>query len=388
MKRHKYQWMISGLIILVALAIGIAIYNTYSPRSTSSVSTAVVKDHYKIWKKAYLLGNKQQEFVKTNNKNSKDQTLSEAQGYGMLITVMAAQQGFGSQKTFNQLTRYYVRHQISSDNPLMAWRQNHKGIAMTSTKEEKTSATDGDLDIAYALILADERWGSKGEIKYNRLAKKLLTTIKKKEINPTTKLPKVGDWATGPKSATVVRTSDLMTAYFRKFASYTNDGSWTKVAQNSQIVLKKLSDQQETGLMADFVTVTGSKLKTGKIGAKEVASEHDNQYGFNACRVPWRVAYDYQIYHSQSSKQIARKMCRFFADQKQITAIYKLNGDPVEDYTNAAFTTPVAYAAQVVANPELKVRYTKVLTGKMSTKDYYPATIQMATLLASSSIGK
>jgi len=186
----------------------------------------------------------------------------------------------------------------------------------------------------------------------------------------------------------VVRTSDLMTAYFRKFASYTNDGSWTKVAQNSQIVLKKLSDQQETGLMADFVTVTGSKLKTGKIGAKEVASEHDNQYGFNACRVPWRVAYDYQIYHSQSSKQIARKMCRFFADQKQITAIYKLNGDPVEDYTNAAFTTPVAYAAQVVANPELKVRYTKVLTGKMSTKDYYPATIQMATLLASSSIGK
>ncbi|WP_338216075.1 glycosyl hydrolase family 8 [Companilactobacillus muriivasis] len=388
MKRHKYQWMISGLILLVAFAIGIAVYNTYSPRSTSSVSTAVVKSHYKIWKKAYLRGNQQQKFVKTNNKGSKDQTLSEAQGYGMLITVMAAQQGFGSQKTFNQLTRYYVRHQISSDNPLMAWRQNHKGIVMTSTKEEKTSATDGDLDIAYALILADERWGSKGEVKYNRLADKLLAAIKKKEINPTTKLPKVGDWATGQKSATLVRTSDLMTAYFRKFASYTNDGSWTKVAQNSQIVLKKLSDQQATGLMADFVTITGTKLKTGKIGTKEVASEHDNQYGFNACRVPWRVAYDYQIYHSQSSKRIVKKMCRFFADQKKITAIYKLNGEPVEKYTNDAFTTPVAYAGQVVANPELKARYAQILTGKMSTKDYYPATIQMATLLASSSIGK
>ncbi|MFC6177414.1 glycosyl hydrolase family 8 [Companilactobacillus huachuanensis] len=387
MRHHKYQWLISGLIILVAFAIGIAVYNTYSPRSTSNVSTTVVKEHYQTWTKAYLRGNKQQKFVKTN-KGTKDQTLSEAQGYGMLITVMAAQQGFGSQKTFNQLTRYYMRHEISSQNPLMAWRQNHKGIAMVSTKAEKTSATDGDLDIAYALILADERWGSKGELKYNQLAKRLLSAIKSKEINSTTKLPKVGDWATGPKSATVVRTSDLMTAYFRKFASYTNDGSWTKVAQNSQILLKKLSNQQGTGLMADFVTVRSSQLKTGTIGSKEVASEHDNQYGFNACRIPWRVAYDYQLYHSQTSKQIVRKMCRFFADQKQITAIYTLSGKPVESYSNAAFTTPIVYAAQVVGNPELKSRYIQVLTGKMSKTEYYPATIQMATLLASSNIGK
>jgi len=387
MKRQKFQWLLSGLIILVAIAIGVAIYSTYTPAHTSSVSTKIVKQRYRTWEKDYLRGNSQQKFVKTNS-GTTDQTLSEAQGYGMLITVMAAKQGFGSQKTFDQLTRYYLNHQISSQNPLMAWRQNGQDIAMVSNKAEKTSATDGDLDIAYALVLADERWGSKGEVKYNRLADKLLAAIKKKEINPTTKLPKVGDWATGQKSATLVRTSDLMTAYFRKFASYTNDGSWTKVAQNSQTVLKKLSDQQSTGLMADFVTVTGTKLRTGKIGTKEVASEHDNQYGFNACRVPWRVAYDYQIYHSQSSKKIVKKMCRFFADQKKITAIYKLNGDPVEKYTNDAFTTPVAYAGQVIANPELKARYAKVLTGKMSTKDYYPATIQMATLLASGSIGK
>lgn len=386
-KNHKYQWLIGGLIILVAFAIGTAIYNTYAPQSASSVSAATIKEHYQVWIKDYLRGNQREKFVKTNA-GKKNQTLSEAQGYGMLISVMAAQQGFGSQKTFNQLTRYYLAHQISSDNPLMAWRQKQKGSQMVSTTAEKTSATDGDLDIAYALILADEKWGSKGDLNYNQLANNLLRAIQKQEINPTTNLPKVGNWATAANSVNLVRTSDLMTAYFRKFASYTQDGSWTKVAQNSQNTLKKLSDQQKTGLMADFVTVSGVDLTTGSVKANQIASEHDNQYGFNACRIPWRVAYDYQLNHSQVSKRIVEKMCDFFTDKKEITAVYTLKGQAVEKYTNAAFTTPVAYAAQVLSDTTLKNRYTSDLTATISAKDYYPATVQMATLLASGSIGK
>lgn len=190
MKKHKYQWLLSGLIILVAFAIGTAIYNTQSPQSTSNVSTATIKSRYHTWKKAYLKGSGQQRYVKTNTGN-KVQTLSEAQGYGMLITVMAAKQGFGSQKSFDQLTRYYLAHRISADNPLMSWRQNQKNGKMVSTKAEQTSATDGDLDIAYALILADEKWGSKGDLKYNQLANRLLNAIKKHEINPTTNLPRL-----------------------------------------------------------------------------------------------------------------------------------------------------------------------------------------------------
>ena len=387
MKEHKYQWLLSGLIILVAFAIGTAIYNTQSPQSTSNVSTATIKSRYRTWKKAYLKGSGQQRYVKTNTAK-KAQTLSEAQGYGMLITVMAAKQGFGSQKSFDQLTRYYLAHQISTDNPLMSWRQNQKDGKMLSTKAEQTSATDGDLDIAYALILADEKWGSKGDLKYNQLANQLLSAIKKYEINPTTNLPRVGDWATASKSADLVRTSDLMTAYFRKFASYTKDGSWTRVVQSSQNALKKLSNQHKTGLMADFVTVKGKQLKLGSVKANQVASQYDAQYGFNACRIPWRVAYDYQLNHSQTSKAIAQKMCDFFASKKKITAVYTLNGNAVENYTNIAFTAPVAYASQVLSDQKLKHNYTKDLTAEIPTNNYYPATIQMLMLLASGSIGQ
>jgi len=383
MKRQKFQWLLSGLIILVAIAIGVAIYSTYTPAHTSSVSTKIVKQRYRTWEKDYLRGNSQQKFVKTNS-GTTDQTLSEAQGYGMLITVMAAKQGFGSQKTFDQLTRYYLNHQISSQNPLMAWRQTGQGIAMVSNKAEKTSATDGDLDIAYALILADEQWGSSGKIKYNKLAKKLLKSIKKHEINSTTKLPKVGDWAINSDSSKLVRTSDLMTAYFRKFARFTGDGSWIIVAQNSQKTLRNLSNQEKTGLMSDFVTVSGSRLKTGHVKANQVASKYDNQYGFNACRIPWRVAYDYQLNRSRTSKQVLLKMNKFFMAKDKITAVYDLDGKAVESYSNEAFSAPVAYAAEVVGNRTLKNRYQKSLTSELPVQNYYPATVQMAVMLAAS----
>ncbi|MCF7522424.1 glycosyl hydrolase family 8 [Levilactobacillus brevis] len=56
--------------------------------------------------------------------------------------------------------KYYRAHRISSSLPLMQWKQTKRAGKMTSVGSEKNSATDGDLDIAYALILADKKWGA------------------------------------------------------------------------------------------------------------------------------------------------------------------------------------------------------------------------------------
>lgn len=387
-KRHKYQWLLGGLIILVAFAVGSAIYSTQKQAGTSKVSETTIAQRYQSWQKAYLVKTaKNQQFVRTTSQG-KVQTLSEAQGYGMLITVMAAKQGQSTHKAFDQLTRYYLAHRISATKPLMAWRQTQQNGQMTSTTAEQTSATDGDLDIAYALILADEQWQSTGSLNYGRLATKLLAAIKDHELNSTTKLPLVGDWATAGATRNLVRPSDLITAYFRKFASYTGDGSWTKVAQNSQSTLQKLSGQTSTGLMADFVTVTGTTLKTGTVTANQVSSSHDAQYGFNACRIPWRVAYDYQLSKSKTSQQMVQKMLRFFVKQSKVTAVYTLAGKPVEKYQNQAFTAPIAYASQVLSNQVMTQRYVPLLTAKIPQHDYYPATVQMLMLVMSGALGK
>ncbi|RRK10280.1 endoglucanase [Lactiplantibacillus garii] len=386
MKKH-WQWLLGGLIILITFTIGTVIFLTQRPTATTTVNKAMVARHYRVWQRMYLRGDRRAKFVVTSDHEEHTQTLSEAQGYGMLIAVLAAQQGLGKQKTFDQLTRYYLDHRLGADNPLMAWRQReNRDGRMVSTGSEKSSATDGDLDIAYALILADEQWGSGGKLNYGQLARTLIAAIAQREINPVTRLPRVGDWATDAQTNDLVRSSDLITAYYRKFARYTRDGSWTQVAQNSQAVLKGLSGQHQTGLMADFVTVRGGDLQLGTVKPKQVDSEYDDRYGFNACRVPWRVAYDYQLNHSKVSYDVVTKMLGFFKHCKRQGTVHSLAGKPLEKYNSAAFTTPIAYAAEVVGNKQLSQRYAPELNGSLLKQGYYPATIHMVTLLTSGTI--
>lgn len=386
MKHQLIQWLIGGCLLILAGVGGWAIYQAHRPQDDQvRLNDDVVRTHYREWQREHLVVADKMKFVATNKDHSR--TLSEAQGYGMLITVMASGHGLATRRAFDDLTQYYLENRISAKNPLMAWRQTNKTGLMRSTAAEQTSATDGDLDIAYALILADERWGSNGSFDYQALAQQLIQAIKRREIDPTTQLPRVGDWATTGNSRHLIRTSDLMTAYFRKFASFTGDQSWSQVATNSQTVLRKLSQEHETGLMADFVTVRGERLEIGQVKPNQVATATDADYGYNACRVPWRTAYDYRLSKSRISRAVTEKMLRFFDQQTEITAVYKVTGQPVEQTINLAFTAPIAYAARELGNRRLIQRCTPLLVGPNDGAHYYPATLQMLMVLLSSEAG-
>lgn len=361
---------------------GLSVWKTRQVETTAAKTAATnVTNRYQEWQKAYLAGSSSQKYVKTNNGSGSTQTLSEAQGYGMLATVYAAKKGLSTQTTFDQLTSYYLAHRISSSTPLMAWRQTMTDGKMVSSKTEQNSATDGDLDIAYALILADQQWGSKGSINYQSLAKKLIAAIKKDELNQTTHLPKVGNWATTSTTENVVRTSDLITLYFKKFASYTGDKSWQTVASQSQRTLVKLSNQHQSGLMADFVTISGTDLTVTAVKPQQVATNYDADYAYNACRVPWRLAASYKASPDATTKKVLTKMLTFFAKKSKITAVYTLDGKAVNSYTNLAFTTPVYYAAKIMGNTTLTTKYNGVLAKTITSNNYYPETIQLLMLL-------
>jgi hypothetical protein len=92
-------------------------------------------------------------------------TVSEAHGYGMLITVMMADVDPDAQKIFDGMVAFFKDHPASSGPGLMAWDQV-KGCG--NGPDGDVSATDGDLDIGYALLLADRKWGSLGAVNYAR----------------------------------------------------------------------------------------------------------------------------------------------------------------------------------------------------------------------------
>lgn len=179
------------------------------------------KTTYQQWQAAYVKESDEGNFVKTNPGKKNSISLSEGHGYGMLITLQAAKRGWASEDDFNDFYRYYKNFQISKDNPLMSWRQTFKSD--DEPTKETTNATDGDLDIAYALIEASKQWPD-SQTDYNRAAKQLLLAIKTRNYNSTNKLLTVGDWATKDSEFyDLIRPSDIIPSYFDTFAAFSGD---------------------------------------------------------------------------------------------------------------------------------------------------------------------
>src|SRR5574341_1399212 len=147
----KYFFVI---VILVSYA-GLVIF------SISSNKEALQKDNYWDWYRSYVSQSTKGAFVNTGTKQDPI-ALSESQGYGMLITILAAQKGYIKEDQFMRLFHYYQANRISKTNTLMKWKQEKIKDGWSSV--DQNNATDGDLDIAYALIQAPSACSSSSSV--------------------------------------------------------------------------------------------------------------------------------------------------------------------------------------------------------------------------------
>ncbi|OFI48746.1 hypothetical protein BG261_06360 [Floricoccus tropicus] len=301
-------------------------------------------------------------------------TVSEAQGYGMLIEIDASKKGWSKQENFDKLTEYYKAHTISENNDLMAWKQTEdvNSTSMVTSDENNTSATDGDLDIAYALFEADELWGSEGNYNYKEIANSILNDLLKYNYQSSNNLLLVGDWARSTEDKnSLVRTSDLIVPYYQYFYKKTGIDTWKLIAEKSIKVLNDLSLKTDTGLMPDFIQVYGDDVQIAN--GRVLESEHDGDYYWNANRVPLRLAGT-----GAELTQTKEKLLAFFAERKTISAGYRLNGQDLVDYSSTAFTSPVAVLANYEdSGSNLAVKSKNETLKNALGSSYYADTLQV-----------
>src|SRR6185295_455732 len=96
------------------------------------------------------------------------------------------------------------------DTQLMGWYQK-TNAAGTIVIGESYNATDGDLDIAYSLLLADKQWGSTGTIHYLAEATNVIAACLLTDINRTQWSVMRGDTGQSDQST---RTSDFLLEHF------------------------------------------------------------------------------------------------------------------------------------------------------------------------------
>ncbi|ASQ95508.1 glycosyl hydrolase family 8 [Streptomyces sp. 11-1-2] len=321
---------------------------TLRPSGDPAAADRQVLEHYRRWKAFFLrsgdeVGGRGRCAVFTPD--AAHPFVAEAQGYGLVITALMAGADHDAHALFDGILRHVLAHPSVNHPELHAAQQDAGGRDVGG----RDSATDGDLDIAYGLLLADRQWGG-GHGDYKALALRRIDAVMEREVHPGTRLTKLGDWSSG-RFDEVSRTSDWMPDHFRAFRAATGDPRWDEVldAHLSLAGALRTRHAPATGLLPDFVVDTTSGDPRPAPG-KVLESPHDGDYHWNACRVPWRLGADAVTSGDTRTRAAARGLSRWArtatgGDPGGIRSGYRLDGTAYGDAGSPAFFAPFAVAA-------------------------------------------
>ncbi|MDB5008971.1 MAG: hypothetical protein JWP45_3364 [Mucilaginibacter sp.] len=345
-----------------------------------------VGDFYTEWKKRFIKSAGNNESYVWFENVGKKQCVSEGQGYGMILNVLMAGFDQSAKTTYDKLYNYYRLHPGSKSRNLMAWAQNADGKDI-----DKTSATDGDMDIAYSLLLADKQWGSKGTVNYLIAAKDMIAAIMQYEINHQTWSVLISDGVEAEsKDYFDMRSSDFMPAHFKAFEAATKDTRWTKVIDANYKLFSSLQDNYspDAGLIPDFIMHINKKPRPAPPYFLE--SRYDGYYNYNACRDPWRIATDYILTGDKRSKTITAKINTWIRETTNnntynLSAGYTLAGNDIKGryFEALSFIAPFGVSAMVDKKNQawLNKVWAYLVAFKLKDYDYYDNSIKLLDMI-------
>ncbi len=377
-----------------------------------------VRSFYTAWKKHYLRkGCHEGEYYVWFEERGAKRCVSEGQGYGMLIVALMAgadgakgshtaagtETAAGTQRAagadtaaraiYDGLFRYCRAHPAAKDSLLMAWAQQSDCRDL-----DGGTATDGDMDIAYSLLLADAQWGSRGAIDYADEARRMTAVILKREINQKNFSVLLGDEIEpDSKDYNDMRSSDFMPAHFRVFARASGNPAWDTVRERGYRLFRSMQDKYSpgAGLLPDFINhIATGAAHFSAIPARPhyLESRYDGCYYYNACRVPLRIGADLILNRDSRARLMLEKINRWIRSTTKenpdnISAGYDLDGNdlPHHYFEALSFIMPFAISAMAGRGPGsqawLNNLWDYIVHFRLRQFDYYDNSIKMIGLI-------
>ena len=347
----------------------------------AGVSDQAVQQAYNQWANLYLeaaCGG----YVVDTLSDTGAYTVSEAMGYGMILTAF-----FADKARFDGLWRVTRGARSPVVNDFMSWRLGTS--CQPESDFDRRSATDGDMDIAFALMLADRQWGSGGAVDYRAEAYEIIQSLAQWTLGPDLDFVKLGDWV-GTDSGvlrTTMRPSDFMPDHFRTFAEVTGDSRWDTAVVNVYATLASVQGQT-VGHVPDFVV--GADTSPAPAPGQVLESGADGTYGVNACRVPWRIGVDYLMNGEARAKAFLAKLTTWAegtsgGNPGGFVGKYWPDGDPYSSDTQGAlfYSGPLGVGAMARGGSAwLDKLWTH--TRSAGATVYYQDTLRVLTLVAMS----
>jgi len=344
-----------------------------------------VKSHYDHWKKTYVKqsngvtpGGGYYVSMKGTGGTGDEITTSEAHGYGMIIFALMAGYDSQAKQYFDGMFNMFDKHRSKNNPNNMSWVIDKSELP----SKDQDSATDGDMDIAYALLLAHHQWGSGGNIDYLSQARKIITDgVKDGAMSRESKRTLLGDSC---RDQYATRASDWMTDHFKAYRHATGDNFWGEATNTVYGLIKQLTvnDAPNTGLMPDFIVSRSARPASPNF----LEAKTDGDYSWNACRYPWRLATDFAHYGSPEARDAVNKVVNWLksstgADPRNIKAGYKLDGTPLVNYSSAAFSAPFIAACIVDQSHQDFLNSGWEVIKNWRNGDYYGDTINLLCML-------
>ena len=348
-----------------------------------------VKAFYEAWKAKYLINGCEDDQYYVFFDEGNTVTVSEGMGYGMMIVPIMAGYDPDARTYFDGLYRYYKAHPSHIMPYLMAWKQ----ITGCINADGPDSASDGDIDIAFGLLLAHAQWGSQGPINYFHEAELIINDImgntpKEGDINQEYYSVKLGDWVRTGHFMDGTRTSDFITDHFKAFKCAAKDTAWSYVVDECYALIDSMQTNYspETGLLPDFI----DNLDTNPSPAEGnfLEGPHDGEYYYNACRDPWRLANDYLTSGDERAKNAVLKIAQWLYQStggsvNKVYGGYHLDGTKIHSWNDLSFTAPFAVGAMVDTTHQewLNKLYNKIKSASINSGDYYSNTLKLLSMI-------
>jgi endo-1,4-beta-D-glucanase Y len=281
-----------------------------------------------------------------------DRTVSEGQAYAMIRAVL-----MNDQDTFERTLIWAENNLRRRDgdevvDQLWGWKWGQKSDGQWGLIDANF-AVDADIDAAFALILAANRWDNP---EYLNLAK-----VKLADIWEYSTIEVEGDryLLPGPKSAfqkedyIYLNPSYLAPYAFRLFATVDSERNWQALVETSYQILEESASISAIDLPGDWVVLN---LQTGDFEPVPSGSTLKNQYGFDAYRVWWRIAWDQALFEAAPAQQYLTDHLAYleglWVSQSRVPAEFDLAGQPLVEYDTIA-QYAMLYAGFKVTNPTL-----------------------------------
>lgn len=292
-------------------------------------------------------------------------TTSEAQAYAL----KRARQ-LGDYTTFQQIWHWTQQNlQVRPSDKLFAWQADETGAI-----QDYANATDADLDIAFELYQASQKWQNPAYLTAATQITKDLWRHCVLEINQRLYLlPSTSSFYT-ETNAYLVNPSYYDPLAFKAFAMIDPIHPWEQLVDDTYNFLVTLQDDAaQPKLPPNWILI---EIATGQIRPTYgIIPYNADDYGYDAFRTFYRVASDY--YHTKDSR--ARDYLSayqpFFeaevATNQRISAIYTATGQPAVEHDSISTAVGAWSVLQVGNSPQATPIYQKYFVDSYHTAGYY-----------------